>query len=78
MIDGHPWTTCPGALSQVPVVQQTTLLAYHCGGRLGPDTGRRNPALLEALAAFIMGQQAAQRQQHEAQMQKIKGAGSHG
>lgn len=73
MINGEPWTTCPGGLSQRPLVRQVMLLAYHSDGRLGPDVGRRNPALIEALSAYTIGQQAAQRQQHEAQMKKLRG-----
>lgn len=73
MINGEAWTSCPGGLFQRSVVMQVSRLAYHCEGRLGRNVSRENPALIEALSAFIMGQRAAQRQQHEAEMQKLRG-----
>jgi len=77
MINGEAWTSCPGGLFQLPIAQQVSKLAYHCEGRLGRNVSKENPALIEALSAFIMGQRSAQRQQHEAQMKRLQG-GSNG
>jgi len=73
MINGEPWTSCPGGLFQEHLVQQVARLSYHAEGRLGRNVSRENPALIEGLGAFTMGQRAAQRQQHTAALQKIKG-----
>lgn len=78
MINGEAWTSCPGGLFQMAIAQQVSRLAYHCEGRLGRNVSRENPALIEAMSAFIMGQRSAQRQQHDAQMRKIQQGGKHG
>lgn len=75
MINGEAWDSCPGGLFQMPMVQQISRLSYHCEGRLGRNVSRENPALIEGLSAFIMGQRLAQRQQHEAEMRKIRERG---
>ena len=72
MINGETWTSCPGGLFQLAMIKQVSRLSYHCEGRLGRNVSKENPALIEALSAFIMGQRLAQRQQHEAEMRKIR------
>ena len=72
MINGEPWTSCPGGLFQEHLVKQVSRIAYHAEGRLGRNVSRENPALIQALDAFIIGQRLAQQQQHEAELRQIR------